>query len=232
MKVGIVILSRLSSKRLNKKALKKIGEKTILDRVIERVKILENRFKIILATSINDEDKILLKIAKQNNIYSFAHSLEDVLLRTFSCAKKFSLSHVVRISGDSPLIDPNLILHLFQSIRYEIDIVTNVFPRSLPKGFSCEIIKIETLKRILDFTNDLKYREHVTNYIYDNPDKFKICNISNIDGIKLRIRNNYWILFRFSGTEPLLRLYCEAPSKNELKESLDWCRTFINNGVI
>ena len=179
MKVGIVILSRLSSKRLNKKALKKIGEKTILDRVIERVKILENRFKIILATSINDEDKILLKIAKQNNIYSFAHSLEDVLLRTFSCAKKFSLSHVVRISGDSPLIDPNLILHLFQSIRYEIDIVTNVFPRSLPKGFSCEIIKIETLKRILDFTNDLKYREHVTNYIYDNPDKFKICNISN-----------------------------------------------------
>ena len=179
MKVGIVILSRLSSKRLNKKALKKIGEKTILDRVIERVKILENRFKIILATSINDEDKILLKIAKQNNIYGFAHSLEDVLLRTFSCAKKFSLSHVVRISGDSPLIDPNLILHLFQSISYEIDIVTNVFPRSLPKGFSCEIIKIETLKRILDFTNDLKYREHVTNYIYDNPDKFKICNISN-----------------------------------------------------
>ena len=179
MKVGIVILSRLSSKRLNKKALKKIGEKTILDRVIERVKILENRFKIILATSINDEDKILLKIAKQNNIYSFAHSLEDVLLRTFSCAKKFSLSHVVRISGDSPLIDPNLILHLFQSISYEIDIVTNVFPRSLPRGFSCEIIKIETLKRILDFTNDLKYREHVTNYIYDNPDKFKICNISN-----------------------------------------------------
>ena len=89
------------------------------------------------------------------------------------------MSHVVRISGDSPLIDPNLILHLFQSIRYEIDIVTNVFPRSLPKGFSCEIIKIETLKRILDFTNDLKYREHVTNYIYDNPDKFKICNISN-----------------------------------------------------
>lgn len=179
MKVGIVILSRLSSKRLNKKALKKIGEKTILDRVIERVKILENRFKIILATSINDEDKILLKIAKQNNIYGFAHSLEDVLLRTFSCAKKFSLSHVVRISGDSPLIDPNLILHLFQSISYEIDIVTNVFPRSLPRGFSCEIIKIETLKRILDFTNDLKYREHVTNYIYDNPDKFKICNISN-----------------------------------------------------
>ena len=191
MKVGIVILSRLSSKRLNEKALKKIGEKTILDRVIGRIKILENRFKIILATSINDEDKILLKIAKQNNIDGFAHSLEDVLLRIFFCAKKFSLSHVVRISGDSPLIDPNLILHLSKSIRYEIDIVTNVFPRSLPKGFSCEIIKIETLKRILDFTNDLKYREHVTNYIYDNPDKFKICNISN--KLKININKNYSI---------------------------------------
>ena len=179
MNVGIVILSRLSSKRLNKKALKRIGEKTILDRVIERVKILENRFKIILATSTNDEDKILLKIAKQNNIAGFAHSLEDVLLRTFLCAKKFSLSHVVRISGDSPLIDPNLILRLFQNIDNEIDIVTNLFPRSFPKGFSCEIIKIETLKKILDFTNDLKYREHVTNYIYDNPFSFRIVNVTS-----------------------------------------------------
>ena len=179
MKVGIVILSRLSSKRLNKKALKKIGEKTILDRVIERVKILENRFKIILATSTNDEDKILLKIAKQNNIEGFANSLEDVLLRTFLCAKKYSLSHVVRISGDSPLIDPNLILRLFQNIDNEIDIVTNLFPRSFPKGFSCEIIKIETLKKILDFTNDLKYREHVTNYIYDNPFSFRIVNVTS-----------------------------------------------------
>ena len=93
--------------------------------------------------------------------------------------QKYSLSHVVRISGDSPLIDPNLILRLFQNIDNEIDIVTNLFPRSFPKGFSCEIIKIETLKKILDFTNDLKYREHVTNYIYDNPFSFRIVNVTS-----------------------------------------------------
>ena len=46
-------------------------------------------------------------------------------------------------------------------------ILLQIFSTSFPK-FSCEIIKIETLKKILDFTNDLKYREQVTNYIYDN----------------------------------------------------------------
>jgi len=56
-----------------------------------------------------------------------------------------------------------------------------------------------------------------------------IIKVSNIDGIKLRLENNYWILFRFSGTEPLLRLYCEAPSKHLLEKSLKWSKEFINN---
>ena len=57
---------------------------------------------------------------------------------------------------------------------------------------------------------------------------YKITNISNIDGIKLRIDNNFWLLFRFSGTEPLLRLYCEAKSEHDLNEVLDWSQKYIN----
>ena len=61
----------------------------------------------------------------------------------------------------------------------------------------------------------------------------KICghtviNVSNIDGIKLRMDNNFWLLFRFSGTEPLLRLYCEAKSENDLNEVLEWSQKYIN----
>ena len=57
---------------------------------------------------------------------------------------------------------------------------------------------------------------------------YKITDVSKLDGIKVRIMDNYWILFRFSGTEPLLRLYCEAFSEDILKSTLDWGRKFIN----
>ena len=56
----------------------------------------------------------------------------------------------------------------------------------------------------------------------------KIISMSNIDGIKLRLDNNFWLLFRFSGTEPLLRLYCEASSEHNLNEVLEWSQKFLN----
>ena len=60
---------------------------------------------------------------------------------------------------------------------------------------------------------------------------YKIVNVSELDGIKVRMRDNYWVLFRFSGTEPLLRIYCEAFSKEYLKDTLDWSRKFINKRI-
>ncbi len=69
-------------------------------------------------------------------------------------------------------------------------------------------------------------------YIKNNiPSKicgYSIKSVSNIDGIKLRMDNNFWLLFRFSGTEPLLRLYCEAKSENNVNEVLEWSQKYIN----
>ena len=76
-------------------------------------------------------------------------------------------------------------------------------------------------------------KNYVKEFIIDNiPQKIynhKIINISKIDGIKLRINKNFWLLFRFSGTEPLLRLYCEAPQESFLNEVLEWAQKFINS---
>ena len=75
-------------------------------------------------------------------------------------------------------------------------------------------------------------KEILEKYIKNNiPSKicgYNIVNVSNIDGIKLRMDNNFWLLFRFSGTEPLLRLYCEAKSENDLNEVLEWSQKYIN----
>ena len=75
-------------------------------------------------------------------------------------------------------------------------------------------------------------KEILEKYIKNNiPSKicgYSVKSVSNIDGIKLRMDNNFWLLFRFSGTEPLLRLYCEAKSENDLNEVLEWSQKYIN----
>ncbi|KGF89129.1 MULTISPECIES: phosphoglucomutase/phosphomannomutase family protein [Prochlorococcus] len=87
-------------------------------------------------------------------------------------------------------------------------------------------------KRIdINFPNQLEknyVKEFIINNIPEKINNHKIINISKIDGIKLRINKNFWLLFRFSGTEPLLRLYCESPKESYLDEVLEWGQKFIN----
>ena len=87
-------------------------------------------------------------------------------------------------------------------------------------------------KRIdINFPNELEknyVKEFIRNNIPEKINNHKIINISKIDGIKLRINKNFWLLFRFSGTEPLLRLYCESPKESYLDEVLEWGQKFIN----
>jgi len=71
-------------------------------------------------------------------------------------------------------------------------------------------------------------KEFIIDNIPENINNHKLKSISKIDGIKLRIDKNFWLLFRFSGTEPLLRLYCEAPKESYLDELLEWGQVFIN----
>ena len=86
-----------------------------------------------------------------------------------------------------------------------------------------------SLERILD-------RDFAEDFIVKNlPEEingYKISNVSKLDGIKVRMKDNYWILFRFSGTEPLLRLYCESFSKDALKTTINWGRNFIEKIVL
>ena len=84
----------------------------------------------------------------------------------------------------------------------------------------------------IPFTDNKKkinLKNFITNNIPNNICNYLVKNVSMTDGIKIRLENNFWILFRFSGTEPLLRLYCEAPSQDLLDKTLKWSKEFINN---
>ena len=179
-KITVMIQVRSGSTRLPKKALKKIEGKPIIWHMINRVKKIKSAEQIILITTQKEEDRIFLKIAKENGILAFQGSEHDVLDRHYQCAIKHDADPILRITSDCPLIDPSLVekmLEIFLKNNY--DYVTNREPPTFPDGLDTEIIAFSTLKKIARYAKMNSEREHVTPYITKNPNKFKIYNYRN-----------------------------------------------------
>ena len=110
MKIGIIVQTRMGSTRLPGKVLMKADETNLmLDYSINQLKHCKNSHKIIIATSSLKRDDPIEKHCKNLNIDYFRGDERDVLDRHYQCAKKFSLSHIVRIPSDKPLIDPQIV---------------------------------------------------------------------------------------------------------------------------
>tara|TARA_B100000575_G_C23141316_1_gene664268 strand:- start:1936 stop:2664 length:729 start_codon:yes stop_codon:yes gene_type:complete len=177
--LGVIIQARSGSKRLPNKVLLKLGDKTILEHVIERVKKVSSRKKIIIATTKNEKDKKIIHVAKKTKCFYFKGSERNVLSRYFDCSKKFKLNKIVRICSDSPFIDPEIIekAHkIFKKKKY--DYVSNIIKPTYPAGMSVEIFNFESLKKANDSVTDKNEKEHVTPFIYRNKKIFKTKNFA------------------------------------------------------
>ena len=180
MKVPAIIFSRMGSSRLPGKALRHIAGEPLIKRVIDRVSKVKNLSTIVVATSNSKTDDRLTQYIQSLNIEVFRGATHDVLNRAVSCASYLGVDKFVRINGDSPLIDPEL---LEKGIEMwtdpSLDLISNVFPRTYPVGMSVEIIKTDSLKKIMGLTADSCDSEHVTRFFYKNPEKFRILNFES-----------------------------------------------------
>ncbi len=149
----------------------------IIKYVYDKINRSKKINKIIIATSTHKSDFKLVNYLKRNNILFFKGNLNNVAKRLLDCANKHNSKFFIRISGDSPFIDYKLInkaINIFNKNK-SFDIITNVFPRTFPKGMSIELIRTSILKNNLKLMTSLE-KEHVTKYFYDNVRKFKIYN--------------------------------------------------------
>ena len=188
MKSIIVVQARMSSKRFPGKVLKILDGKPVLLWVIQRLQRVKENKKIIIATSNQKDDDQIEQFANKNNIECFRGNLNNVLKRFVDLISFYDAKFVVRISGDSPLIDPCIInsaITLFK--KNKIDLVSNVWPRSFPFGQSVEVISSNALKNIYKSSNK-KELEHVTQGFYRLNEKFSIKNFkSKIDYSSVRL---------------------------------------------
>jgi spore coat polysaccharide biosynthesis protein SpsF len=178
-----IIQARMSSRRLPGKSMMKIQGKTILQRVIERVNCSVKVKKIIVATSRHKSDCIIKKFCEKKNIEHFQGDLVNVYKRFVDLVKKKNIKKFVRICADSPFIDPKIIDKLIVEFnKNNFDLVTNVYPRSFPKGQSVEVIKAETFIKNFKKIKNKSFLEHITKYFYSkkNSKKIRIKNIKNI----------------------------------------------------
>jgi spore coat polysaccharide biosynthesis protein SpsF len=151
---------------------------TILDYVIKQLKSSKNIEKIIVATTILEEDNIIFDYLFSHKYEVFRGSSEDVLDRFYQCAKKFSIDTIVRITADNPLIDPKIIdvvIDEYKNGKY--DLVTNTLERTFPYGTEVEVFSFKSLEKAWKNAKKPSEREHVTPFIRDPQNKFILNNI-------------------------------------------------------
>ena len=189
MKIIAVIPARLNSRRLPKKVLFKIDNSTLIEIIYRKLNKLFRKKDIYIATSINKSDDELFKFCKQKKMNIYRGSLHNVTSRVYRLAKLKKADGVLRINGDSPLVN---LVEITKSIKMfrkkKFDLVTNIFPRSFPVGMSIEVIKTQILEKIVRKINKKSHKEHITKYFYENSKKFKIYNMKNkIDYSKIHL---------------------------------------------
>ncbi len=193
--IGAIIFSRFDSSRLYGKALKEIEGRCLLGRVIDRTKFIKGISNIVVATSERQVDDPIYEFAIKEGIDTYRGSCNDVYRRALEACIKYKFDIFVRICGDRPFVDYELISKGIKIIKKSnVDIVTTMFPRTFPPGLTTEIIKKELLLRFEKIIINKFDREHLTTYFYKNPTNLKIKNIENpqydlIKNIRLVVDN-------------------------------------------
>ena len=178
VKKGIIIQARVDSARLPSKILFKLpfnSNFTVLEQVIKRCKNVNNLDEIIIATTSKENDSVLEKITKFDGIKIFRGNECNVLERFYYAAKIYKLDLIIRLTGDNPCIDSLLISTILENhIRNGADYTKT---EGYPIGLNVEVFNYNALEKAhKNATKDYE-KEHVTPYIYKNPNIFKINKV-------------------------------------------------------
>ena len=172
-----IVQARMGSSRLPKKALLPINGIPIIQWILERLMGCHELDSIVFAIPNSKKDDVLYDFLLSKKVKIFRGSENDVLSRIYHAAMRYDAENVIRICADNPFIDPKSIddLILFFE-KKRCDYAYNHIPKNnlYPDGIGAEIVSFETLKKINNEANTNEQREHIFNFIWNNPDIFEI----------------------------------------------------------
>lgn len=223
---GIIVFSRMGSKRLPGKALKKLGNISLIERVIRRAKCCG--YKVILATTEAIEDDPLEQMAASLEIDCFRGDAQNVLKRAVDAAQKHGLKYFARLCGDRPLFsieEIKLGIDLARDFslsenNYNPELITNYIYGRKIKGLTTEIVNTRALFDVLSRSNTDAHFEHVTTYFYQNPSLYNIFCIKQLsdyiplyEGYAIDDHNDYFRMDTIFKQNPSIDLTIEEADK-------------------
>ena len=200
-----IIEARLNSVRLPGKVLKKINGIPAIECLFKRISKSKYLDNIVVATSKNKKNLPLIEFLKKKNINLYIGEDQNVLKRFFDAANTYNASIVVRITGDSVILDYRLLDKMIKKfIEKKVDFLCNTQPMTYPDGQDIEIFSFQSLKKTYKNAKLRYEKEHVTPYIIKNKN-FKKYNFENkIDYSKFR-----WSLDELEDLKVIRLIYAE-----------------------
>ena len=163
-----LVQARLSSSRLPGKVLAPIKGIPLIQLLVSRLSRSSLITNLVIATSITKSDDPIYAFCNHIGVECWRGSLINVAARMQSCAISYSADYFMRISADSPFMDPSIVDKLISTNYSEYDITTNVYPRTYPKGQSAEIVRTASLTRLMRANSiSPSGKEHVTSDLYN-----------------------------------------------------------------
>jgi len=179
-----ILQARTSSSRLPGKVLMPILGVPMLLRQIERIKRSKLIKKLIVATSSTKSDDVLEELCVKNNIPCYRGNLDDVLDRFYQATKQYNPKHVVRLTGDCPLIDPKIIDQVVEfHLENNFDYTSNTIEPTYPDGLDVEVFRFECLEHAWQEAKLSSQREHVTPFIHSQPNLFDLGSFKNTEDL-------------------------------------------------
>jgi spore coat polysaccharide biosynthesis protein SpsF len=195
-KIVIIVQARMASSRLPGKVMLPILGKSLLARMIERLQMIQHKADIIIATSENQEDDVIVNEALAMNIPYYRGSLGNVLDRHYQAAQLFKADVVLKIPSDCPLIDPRIVdytLEYFFDNRGKYAYVSNLHPATYPDGNDVEIMTMACLRQAWENAGRPLELEHTTPYIWENPLIFSVGNVTWPTGMDFSMSHRFTI---------------------------------------
>jgi spore coat polysaccharide biosynthesis protein SpsF len=175
-----VVQARMGSTRLPGKVLKELGGESVLARVVERLRRSRSISEVVIATSLSPDDEAVVREAERLRVAIFRGSESDVLDRYFQAARAFHVEAVVRITSDCPLIDAEVTENTVRAfLNEQPDYASNALERTYPRGLDTEVMSVDALTRAWRTAKQPYEREHVTPFMYEHPELFKVLSVTN-----------------------------------------------------
>jgi N,N'-diacetyllegionaminate synthase len=171
-RIAVIVAVRMKSTRLKKKAILPIRGMSSIERCLDNCLKFPYVDDVVLATSTLEEDAVLRDHTLGGRVKFWQGDPEDVISRYLGACQAYDIDVVVRLTGDSPVVSPEIARIILESHFQSGADFTEVNRPTI--GTHSQVYNTEALKRVIELVGRAEYSEHMTLYMTNNPDIFKV----------------------------------------------------------